>query len=232
MLQCFWPGCVFLAAVLSTPAAADRLEPFPLAVFQDPLGHFTVTVPAGAMPCIRTADKYYGGRKTLMLFFGRHNPCPQALDFTPTTPASRSWHPRTEDYTIIEITATANRRLNRSELAEWEWTPRKVAEVACMRGAGNMDDDIDSPFTFAGLAGAACVGGDLGWSYWDGRFHRPWINTNEADRDSRGRILPWIEYRVELYGPDDGFKRYYPTLEQIFKSITLIPASPDAARHW
>lgn len=222
---------VLFGLLVSVDAQADRLEPFHDTIYKDPLGHFTVAIPLGAMPCIRTSD-YYGGRKTLMLFFGRQHPCPQAWDFKPTSPVSNSWQSHMEDYTVIQITATATRRLNRGVVHEWEWTSRRVAEANCTAGSGNTDYDVDSPFLFAGLPGAACIGSDRGWSRWNGTFQRPWRDARDADRDTKGRILPWVEYSVHLYGRNNDYRRHYRTLEQVFKSITLIPASPDAARNW
>jgi hypothetical protein len=232
MLRACLTGFVF-AVLAYSPARADRLEPFPGAVYRDPLGHFTVAVPLGAMPCIRTSD-HYGGRKTLMLFFGGQSPCPQAWDFKPDSPVTAGWYHHLGDYTVIQITATATRRLSRDRgvVKEWEWTSRRVAEANCIAGSGNTDYDVDSPFMFADLPGAACIGSDRGWSRWNGTFQRPWIDAQDADRDTRGRILPWVEYSVHFYGPNDGYKRHYRTLEQVFKSITLIPASPDATRNW
>lgn len=228
---------ICLAAVLlnvlpSPYARADRLEPLHGNVFKDPLGHFTVAVPLGATPCVRTSDDY-GGRKTLMLFFGQKNPCPQAWDFEPVSPVSTSWHREIDAYTVIAITATSNRRLNRGTDEHLEWTPEVLATGNCGWGPGRWTNrDMKSPFTFADLPGHVCRGEHGGRAFWWGIFHRPWTASPEVDRDSKGRVLPWVEYTVDLYGPAKGVRRHYRTLEQVLRAITLIPASPDAARHW
>ncbi len=225
-------AAVLLAALFTAPAAADRLEPFQEAVYKDPLGYFTVAVPLGAMPCIRTSDEL-GRRKTLMLFFGKKNPCPQAWDFKPMSSVSTSWHRDIDDYTVISITATSIRRLNRVTDEHYEWTPEILAVANCGFGPGRWTNrDMESPFTFGELPGHVCKGEYWGQAFWWGIFHRPWIDIEKADRDAKGRVLPWVEYSVDLYGPANGVRRYYRKLEQVFKSITLIPASPDAARHW
>jgi hypothetical protein len=227
-----WLGGALLTVLFSGSANADRLEPLHDAVFKDSLGHFTVTAPLGAMPCVRTSD-YYGGRKTLMLFFGEKNPCSAAWDFQPKDPFSTSWHHELGDYTVIAIYATSIQRLGRPTDEHIEWTPEVISEMYCGWGPGRWTNrDMESPFTFGDLPGHVCRGGYHGQSFWWGTFHRPWSDPNEADRDAKGRTVAWIEYSVELYGRDKGFKRHYRTLEQVFKSITLIPASPDAGRHW
>jgi hypothetical protein len=216
---------------LPDAALADQLLPFNGKIYKDPLGHFTVAVPLEATPCILTEDEWYGGRKTLLLLFGPPGPCLQPWEFRPPTPISTEWYRRFPSYTVISLTATANRRLDRGE-DELEWTPGKVALSNCLSGAGNKNRDEERPSAFAGLSGVACIIVGNNWTQWIGTFQRPWINPNEADRDGRGRVLPWVEYTVELYGPNDGFKRHHRTLNQVLKAVTLIPASPDAARNW
>lgn len=220
---------ILLGALLSASAKADRLEPFHGAVFKDPLGHFTVGVPLGAMPCVRTSDEL-GGRRTLMLFFGDKNPCPEAWDFEPVSSVSTSWQRKLGDYTVIEINATAILRKNYSSA---DATPEYLAAANCGFGPGRWTNrDVESPFMFGDLPGHVCRGEYWGQAFWWSKFHRPWINAQDADRDSKGNVIPWIEYAVELYGSDKGVRRHYRKLEQVFKSITLIPASPDAARNW
>ena len=229
MFRGCWLVVVLLPALFSTPAIADRLEPFQDRVFNDPLGHFTVAVPPGAMPCIRTSD-HYGGRKTLTLFFGEKNPCPEAWEFQPKNPVSTGWHHHLGDFTVIEINATAILRRNYSSA---EATPEYLAIANCGFGPGRWTNrDVESPFMFGDLPGHVCRGEYWGQAFWWSKFHRPWINAQDADRDLKGNVIPWIEYAVELYGSDKSVRRHYRQLEKIFKSITLIPASPDAARNW
>lgn len=215
------------------PSHADQLRPLTGPIYKDELGLFTVAVPPGALPCIQTSDRN-GGLKTLVLFLdGKTNPCPEVRDIDPRGLQHTSWFKKNEPYTLITVNATAYRRLLQIRPRQ-AVMPRDIALANC--GSSNRNKtktDMDSPFKFGDLQGAACILlRDWGRSYWTGTFHRYWDDPASADHDDQGRALPWVEYEVALYGPEKGFDYHYRTLEQVFKSITLIPASSDAARHW